>query len=379
MKFSQSQSATRSGPSGSVVSRNLRMNTISNNNNNNNNNHNNIIVSNATLMAPIPHVPQTKKEDNIFSSSKSFTSSKVSKPARSPRRSTVFNRLSVRKSTVPSTLLPAKDWQISDFEMGRKLGKGKFGKVYCVREKRSGFICALKVMNKKELMTYKVEKQFVREILLQANVRHINCLRLYNWFEDDQNVYLILEYANDGELYQLLKKERRFGDVRASCYIAQVAKGLLYLHSKNIIHRDLKPENILLHFDNQIKLSDFGWSVYSPGARRTTMCGTLDYLPPEMVEAKNHGKTVDVWALGILMYEFLVGRPPFEEENSKMTYKRIANVDLRIPNYVSPDAADLIKRLLRYDPDKRINLHDVLVHPWILNNKSRWKDLPTTI
>ncbi|ODV85657.1 hypothetical protein CANARDRAFT_27761 [[Candida] arabinofermentans NRRL YB-2248] len=293
--------------------------------------------------------------------------------------SSVFDRLTTGgKAGSPSRQTNghqrSKGWSISDFELGRKLGKGKFGKVYCVREKATGFICALKVMDKKELMSYKVEKQFVREVEIQANIRHSNCLQLYGWFYDEKNVYLILEYAAEGELYKLLKEKRRFDEVMASRYIYQVADALNYLHTKHIIHRDLKPENILLHFDNQVKLSDFGWSVYAPNnQRRNTMCGTLDYLPPEMVEAKPHDEKVDVWALGILMYEFLVGRPPFEEENSNMTYKRIAKVDLNIPPFVTPSAADLIKKLLRYDPGKRIALADIPKHPWITKNKLHWQ------
>ncbi|KAH3666282.1 hypothetical protein OGAPHI_004471 [Ogataea philodendri] len=290
-------------------------------------------------------------------------------------RNSVFNRLSLRKSgfmeSLPKNL--HKKWKISDFELGRKLGKGKFGKVYCVREIETGFVCALKVMDKRELVNYKVERQFVREIEIQANVRHVNCLRLYGWFYDHKNVYLILEYAAEGELYKLLKSKKRFDDVTASYYTIQVASALSYLHKKHIVHRDLKPENILLHFNNQIKLSDFGWSVYAPSnTKRTTMCGTLDYLPPEMVEAKTHDEKVDVWALGVLLYEFLVGRPPFEEQNSSTTYKRIAKVDLRIPSFVSPEAADLIRKLLTYEPEKRIKLSDIGRHPWILKNRLHW-------
>ncbi|EIF48798.1 aurora-b kinase ark1 [Brettanomyces bruxellensis AWRI1499] len=105
------------------------------------------------------------------------------------------------------------------------------------------------------------------------------------------------------------------------------------------------------------------------------MCGTLDYLPPEMVESKSHDETVDVWALGVLMYELLVGRPPFEDENSGVTYRRIVKVDLRIPTFISSEAADLIKKLLRYEPKKRISLHNLQRHPWIIKNRGLWDTL----
>lgn len=283
----------------------------------------------------------------------------------------VFKRLSNARPKHP-----ARGWKPNDFELGKRLGKGKFGRVYCVREKKSGFICALKVMSKEEILSYKVEKQFVREIEIQASLRHPNCLRLYGWFYDDKNVYLILEYAAFGELYKMLKKKKRFDEVTTSYYIYQVSAALEYMHNKHVIHRDLKPENILVHFHNQIKLSDFGWSVYAPqNARRNTMCGTLDYLPPEMVESKSHDEKVDIWALGVLMYELLVGRPPFEDENSGVTYKRIVKVDLRIPPFVSLEAADLIKKLLRYEPNKRLSLHSLQRHPWIIKNRGLWDNL----
>lgn len=285
----------------------------------------------------------------------------------------VFKRLST-KNMDPRNVV--RKWTVDDFEIGKKLGKGKFGRVYCAKERKSGFVCALKVMSIEEITSYKVEKQFVREVEIQANLRHVNCLRLYGWFYDDKNVYLILEYASKGELYQALKASKRLDEPTASFYIFQVASALAYLHRKHIIHRDLKPENILINSNNQVKLSDFGWSVYAAlDTRRTTMCGTLDYLPPEMIEAKNHNEKVDVWALGVLLYELLVGRPPFEEEHSSTTYRRIVKVDLKVPHYVSAEAADLIRRLLRYDPAKRLPLEDLVKHPWIVQNRPKWHKL----
>jgi aurora kinase, other len=125
-----------------------------------------------------------------------------------------------------------------------------------------------------------------------------------------------------------------------------MANALSYLHKKHVIHRDIKPENILISVSGEIKISDFGWSVHAPSTRRTTLCGTLDYLPPEMVEGRDHNEKVDLWSLGVLAYEFLVGSPPFEELSGYgATYKRIARVDLKIPDFVSAEARDLITRV----------------------------------
>ncbi|CAK9686644.1 Protein kinase domain family protein [Candida parapsilosis] len=359
------------------------------------------------------------------------------------------------------------DCKFDDFEIGRILGKGKLGKVYCAKHKPSGYLIALKVMSKKELSSMKLERNFRREIEIQSSLYHVNITHLHTWFHDDTNVYLVLEFSLYGELYQELRKSKRFDNVKASYYIYQVTLALRYLHNKRIIHRDLKPENIMLSLDNIVKLSDFGWSVYmkqqendreenivggvdangvaaaaaaaaaadddddddylnhishlqdpqpttthTPSNRRNTICGTMDYLPPEMIEQKPHDKTVDIWALGVLIYEFLVGKPPFEEIDKNATYKRIVKVDLRFPKYLPPpsggnggvndkanigrrstinnasaaaasaiassatgmdlDAIDLIRRLLRYDPSERLKLDDVLRHPWIVKHKPYW-------
>lgn len=264
-----------------------------------------------------------------------------------------------------------RQWSLHNFEIGRKLGRGKFGRVYLVREKSSGYICALKCMNKAELLEFRAETQLLREIEIQSNIMHPNILALYNYFYDSKRVYLIIEHALKGDLYKKLQMEGRFSEVVASKYIAQMADALIYLHGKNIIHRDIKPENILLTHDDNIKLSDFGWSIHSR-SRRRTMCGTLDYLPPEMIERKTHDFHVDIWSLGVLMYEFLVGSTPFEEKGHKETYNRIKKVDLKIPVDVSIEANDLIRKLLRHDPQSRITLQEVLSHPWITGNREHW-------
>ncbi|KAF7319781.1 Kinase-like protein [Mycena kentingensis (nom. inval.)] len=263
---------------------------------------------------------------------------------------------------------PTSEWSLHSFDMGRPLGKGKFGRVYMVRTKAPpNYILALKTLYKSELVQNKVEKQTRREIEIQQNLRHPNVLRLFGYFHDEKRIFLMLEFAGKGELYKQLTKVGNFSEKRSARYVDQMADALGYLHSKHVIHRDIKPENLLLGLNGELKIADFGWSVHAPGLRRMTLCGTLDYLPPEMVEGKEHNEKVDHWALGVLMYEFLNGSPPFEDRAStKNTYRRIAKVDLRFPPSIPADARDLIAKLLRYNPQERLPLADVRKHPWIL-------------
>lgn len=242
-----------------------------------------------------------------------------------------------------------KQFHLGMFEIGRPLGKGKFGRVYLARERTSGFICALKVLHKSELQAGGgVEKQVRREIEIQSNLRHPNILQLYGHFHDSKRVFLILEFAGKGELYKHLRKETKFPEWKAAQYVAQMASALQYLHRKHVIHRDIKPENILVGIHGEIKISDFGWSVHAPNNRRKTLCGTLDYLPPEMIKPGSsdnyYNEKVDLWSLGVLTYEFLVGEAPFED-TPVMTQRRIARADMQIPKFVSAEAADLIKRV----------------------------------
>lgn len=264
-----------------------------------------------------------------------------------------------------------KQFHLGMFEIGKPLGKGKFGRVYLARERSTGFVCALKVLHKSELQQGKVEKQVRREIEIQSNLAHPNILRLFGHFHDTKRIFLILEFAGRGELYKHLRKAGRFPEWQAAQYIAQMASALRYLHSKHVMHRDIKPENILVGIHGEIKISDFGWSVHAPNDRRNTMCGTLDYLPPEMIkpgrEENWYSAKVDLWSLGVLTYEFLVGEAPFED-TPVMTQRRIARGDMTIPPFVSNEARDLIKRLLVLDPDKRLSLEEVEVHPWIVKH-----------
>ncbi|CAH1179232.1 unnamed protein product [Phaedon cochleariae] len=264
-------------------------------------------------------------------------------------------------------------WTLSDFDIGKPLGKGKFGNVYLAREKKSKFLVALKVLFKTAIKEFNNEHQVRREIEIQSHLRHPNILRMYGYFHDDSRVYLILEYAPNGALYSKLiaSPNKRFPEEICSNYIAQIADALRYCHTKKVIHRDIKPENLLLGAKGEIKIADFGWSVHAPSSRRTTLCGTLDYLPPEMVTGKTHNEKVDLWSLGVLCYEFLTGKPPFESKDYDDTYRRISKAQFTMPPYISIEAQDLMKKLLVVNPNMRLELSKVLKHPWILKHSAK--------
>ncbi|PNJ12767.1 AURKB isoform 13, partial [Pongo abelii] len=230
-----------------------------------------------------------------------------------------------------------RHFTIDDFEIGRPLGKGKFGNVYLAREKKSHFIVALKVLFKSQIEKEGVEHQLRREIEIQAHLHHPNILRLYNYFYDRRRIYLILEYAPRGELYKELQKSRTFDEQRTATIMEELADALMYCHGKKVIHRDIKPENLLLGLKGELKIADFGWSVHAPSLRRKTMCGTLDYLPPEMIEGRTHNE----------------------------------KVDLKFPASVPTGAQDLISKLLRHNPSERLPLAQVSAHPWVRANSRR--------
>lgn len=258
-------------------------------------------------------------------------------------------------------------WSAKDFELGSPLGQGKFGRVFVAREKKTGYILAIKTMSKSQISKSNCEKQVQREIEIQSHLKHPHILRLLTWFHDAKRIYLALEFAGQGELYKHITNSPngRFSESRSAKYMYQVVDAIQYCHMNRVIHRDVKPENILVSYEGDLKLADFGWSVHAPSARRQTMCGTLDYLPPEMIKREVYDVAVDHWCLGVLCYEFLVGKPPFEADGQSPTYKRILELDIHYPEYVPRGARDLIGKLLKQKSEERIPLDEVMKHPWV--------------
>eukprot|EP00929_Paragymnodinium_shiwhaense_P058254 TRINITY_DN29166_c0_g2_i1.p1 TRINITY_DN29166_c0_g2~~TRINITY_DN29166_c0_g2_i1.p1 ORF type:complete len:463 (-),score=42.15 TRINITY_DN29166_c0_g2_i1:83-1471(-) len=271
-------------------------------------------------------------------------------------------------------------WTLDDFEVGQQLGAGNFGHVHLVRERASKAVAALKVMQKRRIERMHAQRHVTHEINIQGHLRHAGVLRLFGFFWDAKKLYLLLEHAPGGNLQDLLSKqpERRFSETEAAGHTRQVADALAYLHRTHVIHRDVKPLNILVGLHGRLKLADFGWAVHMlPGDRRWTLCGTLDYLPPEMVHAtRGHGFGVDVWALGILTYALLYGEPPFTARMPQETYRRILDASPEFPDLGSPTppgqrAQEFIRHLLQCDQDVRPAMETVVAHGWLQHHYSQ--------
>mmetsp|Transcript_100491 Transcript_100491/g.199573 ORF Transcript_100491/g.199573 Transcript_100491/m.199573 type:complete len:688 (-) Transcript_100491:346-2409(-) len=269
------------------------------------------------------------------------------------------------KSPGPGVAL--NEFEVLDVDAGRSLGKGSFGVVRRIRRKGTQDVYALKTMQKIEVIEGDLIDQVEREIQVQRQLKHENVLRLYKHFEDADTVYLLLEYCAKGELYQLLRtrRGRRFTEAVAQHYFVQVTRGLQYLHGRKIVHRDMKPENLLVDHEDVLKIADFGWCADS-SVRRTTFCGTPDYLAPEMLEGPGHDHRLDIWSLGVLLYEMVVGRPPFQSTNHALLISKIIAAELRYPPFVPHGVRDLVGRLLQKDPEERLPLDRVLRHSWVV-------------
>ncbi|NXT79321.1 AURKA kinase, partial [Zapornia atra] len=329
------------------------------------------LSNNQTTQQPRPKFPVQPTARSQVPSKNNEKPPQAPVPAKNPEVESTSKQKNEETTKKKTEETKKRQWSLDDFEIGRPLGKGKFGNVYLAREKQSKFILALKVLFKTQLEEAGVEHQLRREVEIQSHLRHPNILRLYGYFHDVTRVYLILEYAPRGEVYKELQKLTKFDEQRTATYITELADALSYCHSKSVIHRDIKPENLLLGSNGELKIADFGWSVHAPSSRRTTLCGTLDYLPPEMIEGRTHDEKVDIWSLGVLCYEFLVGKPPFEAETYQETYRAISRVEFKFPPFVTEGARDLISKLLKHSPFHRLPLKDVLLHPWITANSTK--------
>lgn len=273
-----------------------------------------------------------------------------------------------RKSTLMASIQRWRSEGLESFELGEKIGNGSSGEVTKVRYKKTNEIFAMKSVPKQKVQEQGMQAYLMREVQIQMQLAHPCIVQLHYYFEDQHNVLLLLEYANGGSLFSLLRSSGQLAEADAARYFVDVALALCHLHSHTIVHRDLKPENILMCGTSPMKakLADFGWCAELQKDARTTFCGTWDYLSPEMVENQPHDSGVDIWAIGILLFEMLTGRAPFAASSQVKVVNRIINVDLQVPSSVPPLAADLMQKLIKRLPHERLGLKDALKSPWVL-------------
>ena len=285
----------------------------------------------------------------------------------------------VTRNNVPNRFLPIPESvlkglesepKISDFILIKELGTGSFGRVLLVQHKITQAKYAIKAIDKRNKTNIQEKPYFRREIEIMYRVHHPNVVKLFGHFEDANYCYFLMEYIPGGNIYSLVPKNgiRTISTKNIVSIMKDVISATYFLHHMYppIIHRDIKPENVVLDHNMVAKLTDFGWSNYMPGddSKRTTVCGTPVYLAPEIINNRGHDERVDIWCIGVLMFELMTGFAPFQGDDVKTVKYNISRLKIRWPREMDRDAADLISRILKYNPEERISLEQMLLHPF---------------
>ena len=291
----------------------------------------------------------------------------------------------IKRSLLPerSTISKGK-YSLTDFSIMRTLGTGSFGRVHLVRSVHNGRYYAIKVLKKHQVVKMKQVEHTNDERRMLKLVEHPFLIRMWGTFQDAKNLVRVMDYIEGGELFSLLRKSQRFPNPVAKFYAAEVTLALEYLHSHDIIYRDLKPENILLDRNGHIKITDFGFAK-EVSTVTWTLCGTPDYIAPEVITTKPYNKSVDWWSLGVLIFEMLAGYTPFYDSTPMKTYEKILAGKVHYPSFFQPDVIDLLSKLITADLTRRLgNLingpADIRNHPWFLEvvwEKLLAKDIET--
>ncbi|XP_035779501.1 cAMP-dependent protein kinase catalytic subunit alpha-like isoform X2 [Anopheles albimanus] len=263
----------------------------------------------------------------------------------------------------------AKDACYTEYEYLRILGSGAFG-VVLVKRKTNGEFFAMKILSKDKIIRQKQLQHTVSEKRILQSVHFPFVVRLETCFKDNSYIYLVMPFVNGGELFTVLRSCGKFSEHQAIFYGAQVALALEYLHSCGLVYRDLKPENLLLDYRGYVKMTDFGFCKQVK-ERTWTLCGTPEYLAPEIIQAKGYGKSVDWWSYGVLLYEMSAGYSPFyvQSGNQMAMFERICKEKYKFPKHFHSDLSNLIQNLLQTDLSRRYgNLRngtdDIKQHRW---------------
>jgi MAP/microtubule affinity-regulating kinase len=260
----------------------------------------------------------------------------------------------------------ADDPHIGKYRLIKTIGKGNFAKVKLAKHELIGKEVAIKIIDKTQLNQGSLQKLF-REVKIMKCLDHPNIVKLFEVIQTEKTLYLVMEYASGGEVFDYLVAHGRMKEKEARAKFRQIVSAVQYLHQKHIVHRDLKAENLLLDSDMNIKIADFGFSnEFTPGSKLDTFCGSPPYAAPELFQGKKYdGPEVDVWSLGVILYTLVSGSLPFDGQNLKELRERVLRGKYRIPFYMSTDCENLLKKFLVLNPTKRASLETIMKDKWM--------------
>ena len=285
----------------------------------------------------------------------------------------ILNNVKNRFLPIPQSALKGLEPEpkIKDFEILKELGCGSFGRVFLARHIKTKVKYAIKAIDKQNKTNIEEKPYFRRELEVMYKIHHPNVVKLFGHFEDNKYCYFIMEYISKGNVYNLitLDKKKQLSTKVVATIMKDVISAAYFLHNMNppIIHRDIKPENVLLNEGIVAKLTDFGWSNYiQEDKERRTVCGTPIYLAPEIIKEQGHDERVDIWCIGVLLFELITGSVPFKGNDIETLKSNILHLKISWPKEMNPDAKDLISKILKLDPSQRLPLEDILEHPFFL-------------
>ena len=260
--------------------------------------------------------------------------------------------------------------KITDFTIIKELGAGSFGHVYLVTHKKTKANYAIKAIDKRNKTNIEEKPYFRREVEVMYKIHHPNVVKLFGHFEDNNYCYFIMEYIPIGNLFGIIPKDKkkRISSQIVASLMKDIISAVYFLHNMNppIIHRDIKPENVLLAEKLTAKLTDFGWSNYiQEDEKRTTVCGTPIYLAPEIIKEQGHDEKVDIWCIGVLLFELATGTVPFPGNDIETLESNILKLKIQWPKDINIEAKNLISKILKLDPNARISLPEMLNHHFI--------------
>ena len=327
-----------------------------------------------------------EEEKDTKDSSKSFSSNTHSKGISNEKNidlipgKQILNEIQKRLFILSPTVELGFERECNKYDFIRDknpLGKGAFGEVWKVTHENSKKVYCIKMMTKRDIFEQKLINQINKEIGIMYNINHPYSVKLYNHFEDNEKLYLIMELASNGNLYNFIQNNKKIKTKEMiKKIIIQVIEIIKYLHSLDIIYRDIKPENILLDKDYNVKLCDYGWASYlSKGQFCSAYCGTPEYVSPEVIKKYPYNEKVDIWGIGVLIFELVFGYPPFTSNFNEDRFNNIKEGKINWPKDLNDmELKDLIEKILKVNPKDRISLDEIEKHQWLFDIYKKMKE-----